>query len=332
MKKAREDKMEVLKDKEDNAKNEENERENSDPPMLSAVASTSVEQIVGIGERMEQKLQQFRQQGAIQRRVVLQQRAALAGIATSARALSRLQPMPPGERSGGVGQAEDERQELAVVERDLGEAERQSREAEQELREYLRRDSHSASLTSLLDGVLVRRPGSPQPKREGPDGAGAAPVFQEPEVPPEYQEQLPPSVWMPVPHADPVTRPMEWDDDGEISETEAMGVPTMVVRVTVASGAVSPRRRRRRARPYNPRRHLELDDYVPAHLLTPPRTPSPPSAPIRRPLSPRSRVRELDRRQQDQDRELQERSEERVRRDLPARPARELAVSPTKRE
>ena len=108
-------------------------------------------------------------------------------------------------------------------------------------------------------------------------------------------------------------------------------MPTVVVRVTDASGAVSPRRRRRRARPYNPRRHLEFDDYVPAHLLTPPRTPSPPFAPIRKPLAPRSRVRELDRRQQDRGREIQERCEERVRRDLPARPARELAVSPTER-
>ena len=69
MKRTREGgKMEVLEDKENNAKNEVNERENTDPPMLSAVASTSVEEVVEIGERMEQELQQFRQQGAIPRR------------------------------------------------------------------------------------------------------------------------------------------------------------------------------------------------------------------------------------------------------------------------
>ena len=107
LKRAREeDEVKILEDKEreNGAKDAENQMENSDSPVLIAVASTTVEEVAGIGERMEQELQQFRQQGAIPRRVFLQQRGALAGIAASAMALSHLHQMPSEERSDGVGQ------------------------------------------------------------------------------------------------------------------------------------------------------------------------------------------------------------------------------------
>ena len=106
--------MEILEDKdkerENGAKDAQNQIENSDSPVLIAVASTSMEKVAGIGERMKQELQQFRQQGAIPRRVFLQQRGALAGIAASATALSQLHQMPSEDRSEGVGQEQGEKE------------------------------------------------------------------------------------------------------------------------------------------------------------------------------------------------------------------------------
>ena len=120
--------------------------------------------------------------------------------------------------------------------------------------------------------------------REGPEGLTASLVWQAPSIPPEYQAEHPPAPWMTVPTADAEIGPMEWDAEEEVSETESIGVPTLVVQVVANDGAASPRRRRRRNRPYNPRRHFEMDDYEAAHLLTFPRSPSPLPGPLRRPL------------------------------------------------
>ena len=113
-----------------------------------------------------------------------------------------------------------------------------------------------------------------------------------------------------------------------MSGTESMGVPTLVVRVVADEDAANPRRRRKRNRPYNPRRHFEMDDYVAAHLLTPPRSLSPLPGPPRRPLSPRSRVRELDRRQREERREEERNETRRTRGDSPVEPANEHGARP----
>ena len=125
---------------------------------------------------------------------------------------------------------------------EFGMPEQQSREAEQELREYLQGNSRSAS-----------------------------PVLRSPPA------------WLPVPTTNGALDPMDWDNEDAGSEGESLGVPTIVVRAAEDPATTSSRRRRKRTRPYNPRRHFEADDYVAAHLPTPPRSPSPPSAPIRRP-------------------------------------------------
>ena len=99
-----------------------------------------------------------------------------------------------------------------------------------------------------------------------------------------------------------------------------------------AEDAASPRRRRRRNRPYNPRRYLEMEDYVASHLLTLPRSPPPAPGLIRRPLSPRSHVQELDRRQREQRREEERRAAHSTRQDFPANPPRGREASSLGRE
>ena len=63
-----------------------------------------------------------------------------------------------------MGREEEPSQDEGVGEEALGEAEQQSRAAEQELQEYLQRDALSASLTNLLDGGVC---GPPAKDRKG---------------------------------------------------------------------------------------------------------------------------------------------------------------------
>ena len=125
----------------------------------------------------------------------------------------------------------------------------------------------------------------------------------------------PPTAWLPVPSAGCELPPMDWDSEDVGSEEESLGVPTIVINTMEAPTVPGSRNKRKRAHPYNPSRHLEVDDYVAAHLRTPPRSPTPPSKPIRRPLSPRSRVRELDRQRREGNRELEREEASRVERE-----------------
>ena len=107
--------------------------------------------------------------------------------------------------------------------------------------------------------------------RSGPEGREREQANPE-SAPPPYSA-LP---TLPVPAAPTSREPMEWDlEYGTLTS----------VRRSAASREVPPsstgrqkgerkRKRKKRSKPYNPRRHLEVDDYV-SEIPTPPRSPSP---------------------------------------------------------
>ena len=167
---------------------------NQDEPMMIAVAATSIEDARIEGEeRMESELQPFFRRGALPRRLFVQPQT---WSAAETRPMAGKLLMPPSserERGEGVGGDEESSQGGGGGEEALGEAEQQSRAAEEELREYLHRDAHSTSLTDLLNEVVARGSGVLRVAREGPEGVATAPVWQKPTIPPEYQAEHPPA-------------------------------------------------------------------------------------------------------------------------------------------